>query len=209
MQENLHHPNDQDGESEEECHHHHHQDEEVEDEEEEEANEVDGHGRAYTGDYYAPEDNGNSVRASPYRSRKVLVVEGETGEEAEEDIDQIVAEIKMSMSMGSLSSSTDQSPAELSQDPPPGGHAHHKADHNVAPYGPPHHRHDSRPKSLNLPSVHHSSPVEHLQREPKARPRSPEDRKRWLQEQGAAVDKVVCFSFFYTGSSVNKNQPKH
>lgn len=146
--------------------------------EDEEGDEDDGHGRSYTGDYYAPEDNGNSVRGSPYRGRKVLVVEGETGEEAEEDIDQIVAEIKMSMSMGSLSSSTDQSPEELAQDPP-GSYAHTKAD--TTPYPPPHHRHDSRPKSLNLPSIHHNTPD--LQRGMKAHPRSPEDRQRWTQEQ--------------------------
>uniref|UniRef100_A0A8C1ZMW1 Amyloid beta (A4) precursor protein-binding, family A, member 2b n=1 Tax=Cyprinus carpio TaxID=7962 RepID=A0A8C1ZMW1_CYPCA len=48
--------------------------------------------------------------------------DGETGEEAEEDIDQIVAEIKMSMSMGSLSSGTDQSPEELPADPAPSGY---------------------------------------------------------------------------------------
>ncbi|KAG8001583.1 Amyloid-beta A4 precursor protein-binding family A member 2 [Nibea albiflora] len=175
-------------------HHHHHQDtlhnreeeEEAEseeycpnEEEDEEGDEEDRHGRAYTGDYYAPEDNGNSVRVSPYRSRKVLVVEGETGEEAEEDIDQIVAEIKMSMSMGSLSSGTDQSPEELVQDPAPSDYPHPKPD--AAPYPPAHHRHDSRPKSLNLPSMHHNNPD--LQRGIKAHPRSPEDRQRWAQEQ--------------------------
>ncbi|XP_033841339.1 amyloid-beta A4 precursor protein-binding family A member 2 isoform X2 [Periophthalmus magnuspinnatus] len=147
--------------------------------EEEDEEEDEGHRRSYTGDYYAPEDNGNSVRGSPYRGRKVLVVEGETGEEAEEDIDQIVAEIKMSMSMGSLSSSTDHSPEELAQDPPPGSYAHTKPE--PAPYPPPHHRHDSRPKSLNLPSIHHNTPD--LQRGVKAHPRSPEDRQRWAQEQ--------------------------
>ncbi|XP_038557269.1 amyloid-beta A4 precursor protein-binding family A member 2 isoform X2 [Micropterus salmoides] len=147
-------------------------------EEDEEGDEEESHGRAYTGDYYAPEDNGNSVRVSPYRSRKVLVVEGETGEEAEEDIDQIVAEIKMSMSMGSLSSGTDQSPEELAQDPP-SDYPHPKPD--TAPYPPAHHRHDSRPKSLNLPSMHHNNPD--LQRGIKAHPRSPEDRQRWTQEQ--------------------------
>uniref|UniRef100_A0A669D552 Amyloid beta protein binding family A member 2 n=1 Tax=Oreochromis niloticus TaxID=8128 RepID=A0A669D552_ORENI len=130
--------------------------EEEEEDEEEEGDEEERNGRAYTGDYYAPEDNGNSVRVSPYRSRKVLVVEGETGEEAEEDIDQIVAEIKMSMSMGSLSSGTDQSPEELAQDPTPSDYPHSKPD--AAPYPPPHHRHDSRPKSLNLPSMHHNNP---------------------------------------------------
>ncbi|CAJ1049724.1 amyloid-beta A4 precursor protein-binding family A member 2 isoform X2 [Xyrichtys novacula] len=175
-------------------HHHHHppplQDTQEEDEEEsedycpneeedEDGDEEDRHGRAYTGDYYAPEDNGNSVRVSPYRSRKVLVVEGETGEEAEEDIDQIVAEIKMSMSMGSLSSGTDQSPEELAQDPAPSDYPHPKPD--PAPYPPAHHRHDSRPKSLNLPSIHHNNPE--LQRGIKAHARSPEDRQRWQQEQ--------------------------
>ncbi|XP_071384899.1 amyloid-beta A4 precursor protein-binding family A member 2 [Centroberyx affinis] len=148
-------------------------------EEDEDGEEEDRHGRAYTGDYYAPEDNGNSVRVSPYRGRKVLVVEGETGEEAEEDIDQIVAEIKMSMSMGSLSSGTDQSPEELAQDPVPGDYPHAKPD--AAPYPPPHHRHDSRPKSLNLPSTRHNNPD--LQRGFKVHPRSPEDRQRWSQEQ--------------------------
>uniref|UniRef100_A0AAQ6AAU8 Amyloid beta (A4) precursor protein-binding, family A, member 2b n=1 Tax=Amphiprion ocellaris TaxID=80972 RepID=A0AAQ6AAU8_AMPOC len=146
---------------------------------EDEEGEGEGREEAYTGDYYAPEDNGNSVRVSPYRSRKVLVVEGETGEEAEEDIDQIVAEIKMSMSMGSLSSGTDQSPEELAQDPAPSDYPHSKPD--AAPYPPAHHRHDSRPKSLNLPSIHHNNPE--LQRGIKVHPRSPEDRQRWTQEQ--------------------------
>ncbi|XP_037603978.1 amyloid-beta A4 precursor protein-binding family A member 2 isoform X1 [Sebastes umbrosus] len=148
-------------------------------EEDEEGDEEERHGRAYTGDYYAPEDNGNSVRVSPYRSRKVLVVEGETGEEAEEDIDQIVAEIKMSMSMGSLSSGTDQSPEELAQDPAPSDYPHPKPE--AAPYPPAPHRHDSRPKSLNLPSMHHNNAD--LQRGIKAHARSPEDRQRWTAEQ--------------------------
>ncbi|XP_019723122.1 amyloid beta A4 precursor protein-binding family A member 2 isoform X2 [Hippocampus comes] len=146
---------------------------------EEEGDEHERHERAYTGDYYAPEDNGNSVHVSPFRGRKVLVVEGETGEEAEEDIDQIVAEIKMSMSMGSLSSGTDQSPEELLQDPPTGDYLHAKP--NTATYPLAHHRHDSRPKSLNLPSVHHNNPD--LQRGLKIQPHSPEDRQRWQQEQ--------------------------
>ncbi|XP_012706166.2 amyloid-beta A4 precursor protein-binding family A member 2 isoform X1 [Fundulus heteroclitus] len=150
-----------------------------EDEEEEEGDEKERLGRPYTGDYYPPEDNGNSVRVSPYRSRKVLVVEGETGEEAEEDIDQIVAEIKMSMSMGSLSSGTDQSPEELAPDPVPTDYSHSKPE--AASYPPVHHRHDSRPKSLNIPSMHHNNPD--LQRGTKAHPCSPEDRQRWAQEQ--------------------------
>lgn len=148
-------------------------------EEDEEGDEKDRHGRAYPGNYYATEDNGNSVRVSPYRSRKVLVVEGETGEEAEEDIDQIVAEIKMSMSMGSLSSGTDQSPEELAQDPAPSDFPLSKSE--AASYPPAHRHHDSRPKSLNLPSVHHNNPD--LQRGIKAHPRSPEDRQRWAHEQ--------------------------
>ncbi|KAM9366401.1 amyloid-beta A4 precursor protein-binding family A member 2 [Symphorus nematophorus] len=170
LQDTLHTREEEEAESEEYC---------PNEEEDEEGDEEDRHGRAYTGDYYAPEDNGNSVRVSPYRSRKVLVVEGETGEEAEEDIDQIVAEIKMSMSMGSLSSGTDQSPEELAQDPAPSDYPHPKPD--AAPYPPAHHRHDSRPKSLNLPSMHHNNPD--LQRGIKAHPRSPEDRQRWAQEQ--------------------------
>ncbi|XP_047218815.1 amyloid-beta A4 precursor protein-binding family A member 2 isoform X3 [Girardinichthys multiradiatus] len=147
--------------------------------EDEEGDEKEKHGRAYTGDYYPSEDNGNSVRVSPYRSRKVLVVEGETGEEAEEDIDQIVAEIKMSMSMGSLSSGTDQSPEELAQDPVSIDYPHSKSE--AASYAPVHHRHDSRPKSLNIPSMHQNNPD--LQRAIKSHPRSPEDRQRWVQEQ--------------------------
>ncbi|XP_028292860.1 amyloid-beta A4 precursor protein-binding family A member 2 [Gouania willdenowi] len=161
---------DDEAESEEYCPH--------EEEDDEGGNEEETLGKSYTGDYYAPEDNGNSVRVSPYRSRKVLVVEGETGEEAEEDIDQIVAEIKMSMSMGSLSSA-DQSPEELAQGPSSRDYPHTKQD--ASPYPPAHHRHDSRPKSLNIPSIHHNNPE--LQRAIMVHPHSPEDRQRWAQEQ--------------------------
>uniref|UniRef100_A0A9J7ZFK3 Amyloid beta (A4) precursor protein-binding, family A, member 2b n=1 Tax=Cyprinus carpio carpio TaxID=630221 RepID=A0A9J7ZFK3_CYPCA len=119
----------------------------------------------YTGDYYASEDNGNSVRVSPYRGHKGK--NGETGEEAEEDIDQIVAEIKMSMSMGSLSSGTDQSPEELPTPAPA-----------PAPYPQPH-RHDGRPKSLNIPPARHNP---ELQRNFKVRPHTPEERQRWTQD---------------------------
>ncbi|XP_026863181.2 amyloid-beta A4 precursor protein-binding family A member 2 isoform X2 [Electrophorus electricus] len=130
----------------------------------------------YPGDYYVPEDNGN---APLYRGRKG--VEGETGEETEEDIDQIVAEIKMSMSVGSLSSGTDQSPEELTTDPPPARHqpeAPPKAE--PAPYPPPH-RHDGRPKSLNIPSASGHNPP--LQKGSKGLSRTPEERRRWTQEQ--------------------------
>nr|XP_005168985.1 amyloid beta A4 precursor protein-binding family A member 2 isoform X1 [Danio rerio]XP_005168986.1 amyloid beta A4 precursor protein-binding family A member 2 isoform X1 [Danio rerio] len=134
----------------------------------------------YAGDYYATEDNGNSVRASPYRGHKGT--EGETGEEAEEDIDQIVAEIKMSMSMGSLSSGTDQSPEELAPDPAPSGYqpeTRSKPEPAPAPYPQPH-RHDGRPKSLNIPPARHNP---ELQRNFKVRPHTPEDRQRWTQDQ--------------------------
>ncbi|XP_028999901.1 amyloid-beta A4 precursor protein-binding family A member 2 [Betta splendens] len=167
-QETLHAREEEEAESEEYC---------PNEEEDEEGGEEERRGRAYSRNYYAAEDNGNSVRGSPYRGRKVVVVEGETGEEAEEDIDQIVAEIKMSMSMGSLSSGTDQSPEELAVDPATSNYAHPKPD--AAPYPQAHHRHDSRPKSLNLPSMHHNNPD--LQRGVRAR--SPEDRQRWQQEQ--------------------------
>lgn len=159
-------------------------------EEDEEADGEERHGRAYTGDYYAPEDNGNSVRVSPYRGRKVVVVEGETGEEAEEDIDQIVAEIKMSMSMGSLSSGTDQSPEEMVQEPTLSDYSHSKP--GAAPYPPAHHRHDSRPKSLNLPSIHQTNPD--LQRDLKAQPASPEDRQRWTEEAVSCFRKYLQYS---------------
>lgn len=171
-------------------------------EEDEEGDAGDGHRMAYTGDYYAPEDNGNSVRVSPYRGRKVLVVEGETGEEAEEDIDQIVAEIKMSMSMGSLSSGTDQSPEELLQDPALSDYPHPKPD--ASPYPPAHHRHDSRPKSLNLPSIHHNNPD--LQRDLKAHPRSPEDRQRWTQEPVRLQTIFLIFQHLHSCWSVFPNQ---
>lgn len=170
-------------------------------EEDEEGDEKDRHGQAYPGNYYATEDNGNSVRISPYRSRKVLVVEGETGEEAEEDIDQIVAEIKMSMSMGSLSSGTDQSPEELAQDPAPSDYPHSKPE--VTSYPPAHHHHDSRPKSLNLPLVHHNNPD--LQRGVKAHPRSPEDRQRWAHEQVRRFGKKNCYTLFTDISLVDSN----
>ncbi|KAG7468028.1 hypothetical protein MATL_G00138390 [Megalops atlanticus] len=130
-----------------------------------------GDGGDYTGDYYAPEDNGNSVRASPYRGRRGA--EGEGAEDAEEDIDQIVAEIKMSMSMGSLSSSTDQSPEELPPDAAP------PAKPEPGPYAP--HRHEGRPKSLNIPPARHSNPD--LQRGFKARAQTPDERPKWTQEQ--------------------------
>ncbi|TRY58882.1 hypothetical protein DNTS_024118 [Danionella cerebrum] len=134
----------------------------------------------YAGEYYVTEDNGNSLHGSPYRGCKGN--EGEAGEEAEEDIDQIVAEIKMSLSMGSLSSSTDQSPEELAPDPAPSRYqpeTRTKPEPTPAPCPQPH-RHDGRPKSLNIPPARHNA---ELQRNYKVRPHTPEDRQRWSQEQ--------------------------
>ena len=106
------------------------------------------------------------------------------GEEAEEDIDLIVAEIKMSMSMGSLSSGTDHSPEELAHDSAPANYpppALPPAKPSPAPGPYPPHRHDSRPKSLNLPSTRHNNPA--LQRGFKVRAGTPEDRPHRAQEQ--------------------------
>uniref|UniRef100_A0A8B9J4R8 Amyloid beta (A4) precursor protein-binding, family A, member 2b n=1 Tax=Astyanax mexicanus TaxID=7994 RepID=A0A8B9J4R8_ASTMX len=142
----------------------------------EEPEEEDQNRETYTGDYYAPEDNGNS-----YRGHKGI--EGETGEETEEDIDQIVAEIKMSMSMGSLSSGTDQSPEELGPETAASRYqpeAPPKPEPAPAPYPPQPHRHDGRPKSLNIPSAGHNPQP---QRGVKGRSRTPEERRRWTQEQ--------------------------
>ncbi|XP_035252423.1 amyloid-beta A4 precursor protein-binding family A member 2-like isoform X4 [Anguilla anguilla] len=145
-------------------------------------------GGDYTGDYYAPEHNGNSAPVSPCRGHRggeggerggVGVVQG--GEDAEEDIDQIVAEIKMSMSMGSLSSGTDQSPEDLQLDALPKDCPEPPARPEPAPYAP--HPHEGRPKSLNIPPARHSNPE--LQRGLKARSYSPEERPQSAQEQGS------------------------
>lgn len=182
--------------------------EEVEDEEEDEEDEEEdesgrvrrGGGRGYGGEYYGvPEDNGNSVCMSQYRGQAAGVGEGmgvpgsggETaGEETEEDIDQIVAEIKMSMSMGSLSSASgsasaaDQSPDELAQDPAPAGAPYPpeaRTKHQPpGSYPPGPHRHDGRPKSLNIPPARHTPD---MQRGYKTQQRTPEERQRWAQEQ--------------------------
>ncbi|KAJ8340482.1 hypothetical protein SKAU_G00351150 [Synaphobranchus kaupii] len=147
-----------------------------------------GDGGDYTGDYYVPEDNGNSVHASPYRGRKGG--EGEGAEDNEEDIDQIVAEIKMSMSMGSLSSGTDHSPEELPPDAGPEDFAEPPAKPEPAPITP--HRHEGRPKSLNIPPARHSNPE--LQRGFKARARTPDERSKWAQEQ--QTKKTASFPSF-------------
>eukprot|EP00079_Xenopus_tropicalis_P030473 XP_012826500.1 PREDICTED: amyloid beta A4 precursor protein-binding family A member 2 isoform X3 [Xenopus tropicalis] len=125
-------------------------------------------------DYYSPEANGNSLPPSPFPIRKG---DGNT-EEPEEDIDQIVAEIKMSMSMSSINSTTDTSPE-------------HNVTENVAKdikeicqkvdSGHCASRHEGRPKSLNIPSA--SKPATELQRGYKAKSRTPEERQKWVPEQ--------------------------
>ncbi|XP_014799867.1 PREDICTED: amyloid beta A4 precursor protein-binding family A member 2 isoform X3 [Calidris pugnax] len=125
-------------------------------------------------DYYPAEANGNSQGISPYHSRK----EDAELEDQEEDIDQIVAEIKMSMSMSSINSTTEMSPehtgtenmAQDYKETCSKGEAVHSAN-----------RHEGRPKSLNIPSASkHSGDVP---RGFKAKSRTPEDRQKWPQEQ--------------------------
>ncbi|CAL8381201.1 unnamed protein product [Arctogadus glacialis] len=128
----------------------------------------------YQGDYYAHEEvNGNPLPPSPDAGRRAVVVAKENGDrpwptggdDAEEDIDLIVAEIKMSMSMGSLNSSADHSPEEYQYQAP----------------APPH-RQDGRPKSLNLSSNSHNNAE--VQSVFKAYQRSPaEEEQRWSQEE--------------------------
>ncbi|XP_031442646.1 amyloid-beta A4 precursor protein-binding family A member 2 isoform X2 [Clupea harengus] len=201
-------PNDDEEVEEEEVEDEEVEDEEVEDEDEEEEVDEDGRvrgvvGGGYGDEYYDDlEANGNSVCVSQFRgptvSEGVVVVGagGEAGgEETEEDIDQIVAEIKMSMSMsmGSLSSAsggsgTDQSPEELMQNlgsAPAPSPATYPPEARAKPqtpgsYAQAAHRHDGRPKSLNIPPARHTPDV---QRGFKVQPRPPEERQRWAQEQ--------------------------
>ena len=141
----------------------------------------------YHGDYYAQEKvNGNSLPPSPDARRQAMVVVKEKGDrpwliegdDAEEDIDLIVAEIKMSMSMGSLSSSTDHSPEEYLR----------------AVATPPHH-HNGRPKSLNLSPNSHKNPE--VQRVFKAYQHSPaEEQQRWSQEEvrrPPTPPRILCY----------------
>ncbi|NXF04840.1 APBA2 protein, partial [Smithornis capensis] len=125
-------------------------------------------------DYYPAEANGNSQGISPYHSRK----EDAELEEQEEDIDQIVAEIKMSMSMSSINSTTEMSPehtgtenmAHEYKETCSKGEAVHSSN-----------RHEGRPKSLNIPSASKHSGDVH--RGFKSKSRTPEDRQKWPQEQ--------------------------
>ncbi|KAM9310975.1 amyloid-beta A4 precursor protein-binding family A member 2 isoform 1-T1 [Gastrophryne carolinensis] len=125
-------------------------------------------------DYYPTEANGNSFTQSPVQTRKT---DGET-EDQEEDIDKIVAEIKMSMSMSSINSPTDMSPEHTGPDNVPKEHNEtcQRTDscHIV-------NRHENRPKSLNIPSA--SKHVGEIQRNYKGKVRTPEERQKWSQEQ--------------------------
>lgn len=127
--------------------------------------------------YYPAEANGNTGGASPCRPRRGR---GDL-EDQEEDIDQIVAEIKMSLSMTSIASAGDASPEHvLVPGPAQGpGDSMEAGPPCEASQGPS--RHEGRPKSLNLPSE------AKLPRDPqrgfKTKSRTPEERPKWPQEQ--------------------------
>lgn len=128
-------------------------------------------------DYYPTEANGNAGSTSPYRPRRG---DGDL-EDQEEDIDQIVAEIKMSLSMTSITSAGEASPEHgLVRGPEPGpGDSTEACLPGEASHGPS--RHEGRPKSLNLPSEtkHPGDP----QRGFKTKTRTPEERPKWPQEE--------------------------
>ncbi|XP_049761976.1 amyloid-beta A4 precursor protein-binding family A member 2 isoform X2 [Elephas maximus indicus] len=128
-------------------------------------------------DYYLAEANGNAAGASPYRLRRG---DGDL-EDQEEDIDQIVAEIKMSLSMTSITSAGEASPEHMHvRGPEVGpGDSTEACPPGEASHGPS--RHEGRPKSLNLPveAKHPGDP----QRGFKTKTRTPEERPKWPQEQ--------------------------
>ncbi|XP_053514881.1 amyloid-beta A4 precursor protein-binding family A member 2 [Artibeus jamaicensis] len=129
-------------------------------------------------DYYAPEANGNSGSVSPCRPRRSA---GDV-EDQEEDIDQIVAEIKMSLSMSSIASAGEASPEHApvrGPEPGPGGSMEACRPGEASRGGP--NRHEGRPKSLNLPPEA-KLPAD-VQRGFKTKPRTPEERPQWPQEQ--------------------------
>uniref|UniRef100_A0A8C5M3S1 Amyloid beta protein binding family A member 2 n=1 Tax=Leptobrachium leishanense TaxID=445787 RepID=A0A8C5M3S1_9ANUR len=128
----------------------------------------------YQEDYYLPEANGNSLPHSPFHKR----VGGGDVEDPEEDIDQIVAEIKMSMSMSSINSTTDMSPEHSGPENIAKDHA------DACQKAEPSHcvkSHEGRPKSLNIPSA--SKHVGEIQKGSKTKARTPEERQKWTQEQ--------------------------
>ncbi|XP_069621930.1 amyloid-beta A4 precursor protein-binding family A member 2 isoform X1 [Ranitomeya imitator] len=124
-------------------------------------------------DYYPVEANGNSLPQSPFHKRKT---DGNV-EDQEEDIDQIVAEIKMSMSMSSINSTTDMSPEHVGTENVP---KDHKEICQKTDAGHSANRHEGRPKSLNIPSASKHSEI---QRSYKTKVRTPEERQKWSQEQ--------------------------
>ncbi|KAG8575921.1 hypothetical protein GDO81_009706 [Engystomops pustulosus] len=124
-------------------------------------------------DYYPVEANGNSLPQSPFHKRKS---EGNV-EDQEEDIDQIVAEIKMSMSMSSINSTTDMSPEHGAAENVPKNHEETCQKTDAVQSA---NRHESRPKSLNIPSA---SKHGDIQRSYKTKVRTPEERQKWSQEQ--------------------------
>ncbi|XP_075714010.1 amyloid-beta A4 precursor protein-binding family A member 2 isoform X3 [Rhinoderma darwinii] len=135
-------------------------------------------------DYYPVEANGNSLSQSPFHKRKT---DG-NGEDQEEDIDQIVAEIKMSMSMSSINSTTDMSPEHGGTENVP---KDHKEICQKTDAGHSANRHESRPKSLDIPSA---SKHGDIQRSYKTKVRTPEERQKWSQEQ--QTKKVASFPSF-------------
>ncbi|XP_074862654.1 amyloid-beta A4 precursor protein-binding family A member 2 [Carettochelys insculpta] len=125
-------------------------------------------------DYYPPEANGNSHGMSSYHLRK----EDTELEEQEEDIDQIVAEIKMSMSMSSINSTTEMSPEHAGTE---NVQNDYKETCPQADVGHSTNRHEGRPKSLNIPPA--SKHVGDMPRGFKTKSRTPEDKQKWPEEQ--------------------------
>ncbi|XP_036290496.1 amyloid-beta A4 precursor protein-binding family A member 2 isoform X2 [Pipistrellus kuhlii] len=125
-------------------------------------------------DYGPPEANGNAGGAAPHRPRRRA---GDL-EDQEEDIDQIVAEIKMSLSMTSIASAGEASP-EHERGPEPGLGGPSEAG-LPGEAGRPR-RHEGRPTSLSLPLQARlpGDPPRGLQ----TKGRTPEERPTWPQEQ--------------------------
>lgn len=128
-------------------------------------------------DYYPPEANGNAGSVSPRRPRRG---DGDPDDQ-EEDIDQIVAEVKMSLSMTSIASAGEASPEHaLAQGPEQGpGDPTEASAPGEASRGPS--RREGRPKSLSLPPEATLPGDTH--RGFKAQTRTPEERPKWPQEQ--------------------------
>ncbi|XP_039709381.1 amyloid-beta A4 precursor protein-binding family A member 2 isoform X4 [Pteropus medius] len=128
-------------------------------------------------DYYPPEANGNAGSVSPGRPRRG---DGDPDDQ-EEDIDRIVAEVKMSLSMTSIASAGEASPEHaLARGPEQGpGDPSEAGPPGEAGRGPS--RHEGRPKSLSLPPE--ATLPGDAQRGFKAQTRTPEERPKGPQEQ--------------------------